>query len=98
MIRRLLHTVMVASALVALGGCMGHEKGNGLDRLDTISKEDKEEDAWFKSFYGKNHCGVWEGACKPGEDSDVGGGGGGGMWGGGVGPSDSGASHDSGSY
>lgn len=82
-------------ALPTLSACMGSEKGNGLSRLDTITEEDKAEDAWVKSFYGKNHCGVWEGTCKPG--SDEGGGGGGGMWTGGIGPSDSGASSDSGS-
>ncbi len=77
--------------LLALGGCMGSETGNGLSRLDTITEDDKAEDAWFKSFYGKNHCGTWAGTCKPG--SDEGGGGGGGMWGGGIGPSDAAPSH-----
>ncbi len=81
--------------LLALGGCMGSEKGIdagwGFDALNTQSKEDKEEEQWFNSFYGKNHChGQWAGECKPG--SDEGGGGGGGMWTGGIGPSDGGSS------
>lgn len=82
--------------VLSLSGCAGYEKGNGIDRLNTQTAEEKENEAWFGSFYGKNHCGVWEGVCEPGTDN--GGSSGGGMWGGGVGPSDGGtASHDSGS-
>lgn len=86
--RALLYTLL----LLPLAACAGSEKGVdagwGFDFFNTQSKEDKENEAWFKSFYGKNHChGQWMGECKPG--SDEGGAGGGGMWGGGVGPSDS---------
>jgi hypothetical protein len=87
--------------LLSVAACSGLEKGSeagiGFDAMNTISKEEKENDAWFGSFYGKNHChGQWASDCKP--ESDVGGGGGGGMWGGGVGPSDSVVGHsDSGS-
>ena len=81
----------VGISLMVLSGCMGSEKGNGISRLDTISEEDKENAAWFGSFYGKKHCyGNWASECKPEEEA---GGGGGGMWTGGVGPSDSGTSN-----
>ncbi|MFZ4541407.1 MAG: hypothetical protein ACOYNL_06305 [Rickettsiales bacterium] len=86
--------VIAIAFLLGLSACAGYEKGKesgwGFDALDTISKEEKEEDKWFKSYYGKNHCyGQWAGDC---EDDDSAGGGGGGMWTGGVGPSDSGSS------
>lgn len=94
---------IVGVMLTILSGCAGSEKGTdagwGFDALNTQSKEDKENEQWFNSFYGTKHCyGQWAGDCKPA--SDEGGLGGGGMWTGGVGPSDSGssASHsDSGS-
>lgn len=41
------------------------DKQPGVSSLDTITKEDKEESAWFKSYYGTNHCGVWAGTCPP---------------------------------
>lgn len=78
-------------ALLGLSACMGNQTGKALNALDTESAEEKEEDAWFKSFYGSKHCGVWEGTCKPG--SDEGGSGGGGMWSGGVGPDGDTSSH-----
>ncbi|MES2984001.1 MAG: hypothetical protein V4735_02305 [Pseudomonadota bacterium] len=75
--------------LLALTACAGFEKGSeaglGLDAFTSSTKEEKENDKWFKSFYGKNHCyGAWASDCS---DDEGGGGGGGGMWGGGVGPS-----------
>ena len=83
-------------ALLVLAGCAGAEKGSdvgiGFDALNTTSKDDKENDAWFNSFYGKNHChGQWAGTCTAGASDE--GGAGGGMWSGGVGPSDSGTSN-----
>ncbi len=43
-------------------------KPDGINALDTQTKDDKEEEAWFKSFYGSSHCGVWEGSCAPGTE------------------------------
>lgn len=60
------------AALLMLNACTSlSEKSNslfadkqpGVSSLDTITKEDKEESAWFKSYYGTNHCGVWAGTC-----------------------------------
>ncbi len=43
--------------LVCLSACAGYQKGTdvgvGFDSLDTISKEEKEKQKWFDSFYGK---------------------------------------------
>jgi hypothetical protein len=88
--RGLVTACAVGIALVMLSGCAGYEKGVdagiGFDALNTQSKEDKENEKWFKSFYGKNHCyGNWASDCA---DEEHGGGGGGGMWTGGVGPTD----------
>ena len=90
--RPLISVLILGFALTTLSACMGSEKGTdagwGFFALDTVSKEDKENEKWFKSFYGTNHChGQWAGDC---EDESSGGGGGGGMWGGGVGPSSTG--------
>lgn len=43
--------------LVSLAGCAGSVTGNeaglGLGRLDTVSKEEIENEAWFDEFYGR---------------------------------------------
>lgn len=80
--------------VLLLNGCgsLG-DKAPGLGNLDTITAEDKEEEAWFKSFYGKEHCGVSQGVCKPGQSgSDSGTGG---FWG--VAGTPDGPAHDYGS-
>lgn len=74
--------ILSVALLFSLSGCMGSEKGIdsgwGLDAFNTQSKESKEEEQWFNSFYGKNHChGQWASDCKPGEEA----GGSGGFWG-----------------
>ena len=40
------------------------DKVSGIDRLDPTSSEQKEEEKWFNSYYGQDHCGVWEGICR----------------------------------
>jgi hypothetical protein len=77
-------------ALLMLAGCTGHVKGIdagvGFDAFNTQSKESKENEKWFDSFYGRGKCNsLWVTGCD--EDAPSGGGGGG-MWTGGVGPSD----------
>jgi hypothetical protein len=58
--------ISACSSLSEKSSSIFAEKPSGLSGLDTITKEDKEEEAWFKSFYGTNHCGVWAGTCEPG--------------------------------
>ena len=70
--RRAVAIACAFSCLLMLNGCMGYQTGKGLNALDTVSKEEKEEDAWFKSFYGKDHCGVTVGWCDPAAGSGVG--------------------------
>ncbi len=71
--------MVAVASLALLAGCTSlSEKSNslfadkqpGIDNLDTITKDDKEEKAWFGSFYGSNHCGVWEGTCPPGQGGE----------------------------
>lgn len=67
-----MRTLLLSAVLLALTGCMGYQTGKGLNALDTTSKEDKEDAAWFKSFYGKDHCGITEGWCDPANKTGVG--------------------------
>ena len=86
-------TLSACTSLSQKSGSLFADKQPGIDQLDTITKEDKEEDAWFKSFYGSNHCGVWAGYCAPGTESSSGGT----FWGKSIGPSDiSGGTHSDG--
>jgi hypothetical protein len=84
-------------ALMVLCACSGYKTGSdvgiGFDAMNTQSKESKENDDWFSSFYGSKKCEptLWSTYCK--DDAGAGGGGGGGMWSGGVGPSDAGTSN-----
>ena len=59
-------------ALLSLTACAGYQKGVdagvGIDALDTTTKEQKDRDKWFKSFYGKDHC-VWGDGCSSAADS-----------------------------
>jgi hypothetical protein len=76
--------------LFLLAACAGHQKGVdvgvGFDAFNTQSKEDKENEKWFDSFYGRSNChSLWSTYC---DEEATGGGGGGGMWTGGIGPSD----------
>lgn len=43
--------IIVLAALLALSAC----KGVGLSQLDTISEEDRQEEKWWKDYYGE-HC------------------------------------------
>jgi len=90
--------ILVCVPLLMLAACSSlSEKSSspfaetlpGLGGLDTVSKEDKEDDAWFKSFYGTNHCGVWSGTCASGAAESSGSGGG--PWS--VGPSEGASGH-----
>lgn len=75
-VRKIASVLLLLSLSACMGTQTGAEAGWGLGALDTQSKEDKENDAWFKSFYGTNHChGQWGGGCKQGEGS------GGSIWG-----------------
>jgi hypothetical protein len=63
-------TVLVSVAMaVVLGSCAGSttgkEAGIGFDAFNTQSKEDKENEDWFGSFYGKQRC-VWGSGCGAG--------------------------------
>lgn len=56
------------SLLMILAACAGSQKGVdagiGFDIFNTQSKQDKEDEKFFKSFYGKNHCyGNWASDC-----------------------------------
>ncbi len=68
--------------LLALCGCAGHEKGAdvgiGFDALNTQSKDDKENEKWFDSFYGTKKCepSPWSTYCN-----DDAGAAGGSIWG-----------------
>lgn len=64
--------IPVILPLMLLGACTSlseksdsifADKQPGLNQLDTITKDDKAEDAWYKSFYGSDHCGVSAGTC-----------------------------------
>jgi hypothetical protein len=65
--------VLPMLAVLALCGCSSMsekshsifaDKVSGIDRLDPTSSEQKEDAKWFDSYYGQDHCGVWEGACR----------------------------------
>lgn len=63
--------------LVTLAACAGHQKGVdagiGFDIFNTQSKQDKEDEKFFKSFYGKSHCyGNWASDCANDKDSTTG--------------------------
>ena len=89
-------SAFVCLSLLLLSACAGSEKGTGVNGLDTITAEDREQEAWFKSFYGKDHCGVSQGVCKPGDNSGSDSGTGG-WWGVGGTPDGAAAGHDYGS-
>lgn len=70
--RGAMYTLASLLAMLAVAGCAGSEKGTdagwGFDTFNTQSKEDKENEKWFDSFYGNNHChGQWAGECTPGD-------------------------------
>jgi len=88
--RGLVSASALFAAMVMLTACPGHVKGVdagvGLEALNTQSKESKEEEKWWDSYYGRSKCNsLWVTGC---DEEAAGGGGGGGMWTGGVGPSD----------
>ncbi len=90
--RVVLPAASLLAAMLLLAGCPGSVKGvdvgAGFDAMDTQSKESKEEEKWFNSYYGKSHC-VWGvGNCEGDENA-----GGGSSWDGGSGAADSGMSH-----
>jgi hypothetical protein len=95
-----MRALLISAVFLLLAACAGSEKGMdagvGLDAMDTESKESKDNQKWFKSYYGKSRC-VWGDGCLGDDEDDASGtgGGGGGMWSGGVGPSDSGSSSSS---
>jgi hypothetical protein len=67
-------TLMVALLLLAAcaGSQKGVDRGAGFDALDTISKEEKEKEKWFDSFYGDSRC-TWNSTCTdPEEESPLG--------------------------
>lgn len=45
--------LMLASLVGCAGSVTGNEAGLGLGRLDTVSKEEIENEAWFDEFYGR---------------------------------------------
>ena len=87
---RLRQLVLLSAVAVSLSGCMGYEKGNGIDRLDTITQEDKEEEKWFGDFYGSKHC-VWGEDCSDASYGSKA------SSSGSMAPADAGVGHDSGS-
>lgn len=59
--------VLFASALLLmLAACAGSEKGVdlgvGFDAMDTESKESKDKEKWFDSYYGEERC-TWNSTC-----------------------------------
>lgn len=87
-------SLALISSMLLVSACAGHatgaDVGAGFDTLDTESKESKENEKWFNSFYGKCH-GIF--GCS--EDAGTSAGGGtGGMWGGSVGPTDAVSGHE----
>ena len=54
------------AAMLMLTACPGHVKGvdvgAGFDALDTQSKESKDNEKWWGSYYGKCHN-VWGDEC-----------------------------------
>ena len=60
--------IMLSLVAIILSGCAGYEKGVdsglGIGAFNTQSKEDKEKEKWFNSFYGTNQChGGWTVDC-----------------------------------
>lgn len=55
--RGVLTAALLLAAMGMLTACPGYLKGNeagvGISAMDTQSKESKENEKWFDSFYGK---------------------------------------------
>lgn len=52
-----MRALVLSALMLTLSSCMGFDKGNGLDRLDTETKEEKAEQRWFDKYYGgKENC------------------------------------------
>ena len=52
-VRRIIACVLIPFLAGCAGSVTGNEAGLGLGRLDTISKEEIENEAWFDEFYGR---------------------------------------------
>lgn len=52
-VRRIIACLLIPFLAGCVGSVTGNEAGLGLGRLDTISKEEIENEAWFDEFYGR---------------------------------------------
>lgn len=61
-----MRTLFISSAFLLLAACAGSEKGTdvgvGFDTMDTESKESKDKEKWFDSYYGEERC-TWNSTC-----------------------------------
>lgn len=53
LVRPTITLLMLALLAGCAGSVTGNEAGLGLGRLDTVSKEEIENEAWFDEFYGR---------------------------------------------
>jgi hypothetical protein len=63
-----MRSFLALGLLVMLCACAGLTKGSdvgiGFDAMDTTSKEQKENEAWFNSYYGASTCTpTWGSEC-----------------------------------